>query len=172
MRPLVTAEQMRIVEQSFVDGGGDLDWLMLQAGMQVASRIPAGKPVLFLVGPGNNGGDALIAASVVEERGDDAKAYLYKRTSGPEQAIKADDDADCSKLREELDRAGVVVDGLLGIGRKRPVEGQLAQIIDAANESACRRIAVDLPTGVDADTGAVETVGFRADATVTLGLAK
>jgi hydroxyethylthiazole kinase-like uncharacterized protein yjeF len=173
MRPLVTGDEMRVVEQRFVDAGGDLDWLMRQAGMQVASRVPPGKAVLILAGPGNNGGDALVAGSILRERGDRVHVYTYKRAGGSvPDAVVAEDDTDQVSLTMELQRADVLIDGLLGIGRRRPIEGALRHIIEAANAAPAHRIAVDLPTGVDADSGDVETVAFRAHVTVTLGFGK
>jgi len=173
VRPLVTTAEMRAIEQSFVEAGGDLDSLMRQAGMEVASRVPAGKPVLILAGPGNNGGDALIAATILRERGEPVRVYTYKRApSDDSSVVRTEDDGDLAALSAELERCDVVVDGLLGTGRRRPVADRLAAIIDRANDASAFRVAVDLPTGVDADTGDVETVALRAGLTVTLGFGK
>jgi ADP-dependent NAD(P)H-hydrate dehydratase / NAD(P)H-hydrate epimerase len=171
--PLVTAEEMRTVEHAFVQRGGDLDWLMQQAGMQVASRVPGSQRTLVLAGPGNNGGDALVAASILEQRGDEVSVYTYKReTVEGLPGVRSEEDSDLSLLKHRLERASVVVDGLLGTGRRRSVEDRLKEIIEGANGSETQRIAIDIPTGVDADTGTVETVAFRANLTVTLGFGK
>ena len=174
MIPLVTAEQMRRIEEEFVRSGGDLGWLMGRAGMEVASRIAGGRRVLILAGPGNNGGDGLAAARIIRERGDEVFVYTFKREPAEEFAnARTEDDPNLDILRRQADRANEIVDGLLGIGRARKIEGRLADIIETANSAqGARRIAIDIPTGVECDSGAVETVSFRADSTVTLGLGK
>lgn len=174
MRPLLTAGEMRAVEEAFVSRGGELARLMNQAGMEVASRTPSGARTLVLAGPGKNGGDALAAARILRERGDEAGAYTFMRDSLEDlPGRRAETDGDLSGLRAALEHAEVVVDGLLGAGRRRPVEGRLADIINHANAAAqTHRIAIDIPTGVDPDSGSVEGVAFQADLTVTLGFAK
>lgn len=174
MRPLVTAEEMRQAEADFVEAGGDLAWLMRQAGMQVASRIPSDRRTIVLVGPGNNGGDGLATATLLKERADDVFVYTYKREPPLDLlSTSSESDQDLEELRRLLERADVVVDCLLGTGRRRPVQDTLAGIIEMVNQTELvRRIAVDIPTGVDPDAGAVATVAFRADTTITLGLGK
>jgi NAD(P)H-hydrate epimerase len=175
---------MRRAEAEFVETGGDLAWLMRQAGMQVASRIPSDRRTIVLVGPGNNGGDGLATATLLKERADDVFVYTYKREPPLDlPSTSSESDQDLEELRRHLERADIVVDCLLGIGRRRPVENSLANIIEMVNQaqSAWRvgespqsisRIAVDVPTGVDTDSGAVATVAFRADTTISLGLGK
>lgn len=174
MISLVTAEQMRAVEREFEARGGDLNWLMLQAGLQVAARISGGKRVLVLAGPGNNGGDALVAASTLRQRGDDVFVYTYKRESTEGlPGTRSEEDTALTTLRYHLERCSLVVDGLLGTGRRRPVADLLKDIIEAVNGTdGLHRIAIDVPTGVDADSGAVESVAFRADVTTSLGFGK
>lgn len=174
MIPLVTADEMRDAEQAFVASGGSLSDLMTRAGAQVAARIDSPGLVLILAGPGNNGGDGLATARVLRGRGQEAFVYTYRRDAEKElPSIRSEDDTNLDILRQELDRADVIVDGLLGIGRKRPIEDVLAKVIELVNNiPVARRIAIDIPTGIDADTGEVETVAFRADLTVTLGLGK
>lgn len=174
MIPLLTSDEMRAAEETFVERGGNLNALMERAGREVAARIDAGARTLILLGPGNNGGDGLAAARTLTERGQDVSLYSYKREPASEiPSLRTEDDDDLQVLRREVHHSKVLVDGLLGVGRRRPVEGRLAEIISTANEAgSCRRLAIDIPTGVDADTGAVQTLAFKADLTVTLGFAK
>ncbi len=174
MTPLVTAEEMRRIESAFQETG-DLDVLMRRAGEAVASRITRGKRVLVLAGPGNNGGDALVAAATLANRGQSVSVYGYKRerSDGVDISVHASSDPDQSKLQRLLHQSDVIVDGLLGTGRNRKVQDVLAAIITTVNGSEDKeRLAIDIPTGVDADTGAVESVAFRASTTLSMGFGK
>lgn len=175
MIPLVTSEEMRKAESAYAQMGGDLTALMRRAGREIASRIAGGSGTLILAGPGNNGGDGIEAARILAERGDSVFVYSYRRDDAPEgvPAARFEDDQELSLLKRELRNATVVVDGLLGTGRRRPIEGPLAEIITTVNEATgVLRVAIDIPTGVDADTGAVDGAAFRAGITVTLGFGK
>lgn len=191
---LVTADQMRGIEQRAVDAGISLDDLMEAAGLAVAQEVwlslgvVAGRRVLVLCGPGNNGGDGLVAARHLADWESDVAVYmLASRDDADPNLAKvrelnvpvfvAGDDADFATLQQALDGAELVVDALLGIGRTRPIEGALAEILRRVGVARGRRtppqvIAVDLPTGVDGDSGAADPLAVRADMTVTFGFAK
>lgn len=193
---LVTTAQMRALEQAAVDAGATWDGLMEQAGWGVAQEAlrllgpVAGRRVLILVGPGNNGGDGLVVARHLHDAGALVTLYLWRRR-GPEgdanwqrcraRAIRetlAEADPRQTTLRDLAQEADLVVDALLGMGISRPLEGELAAIVEtvnavrAARPSALRVLAVDLPTGVNSDTGAVDSTAIRADVTVATGLPK
>ncbi len=187
---LVTAEEMRRAEQAAVDAGDTWEGLMERAGQAVAREVLArvkkrGGRVLLLVGPGNNGGDALVAGRHLIEAGHRVVAYLWNRGRGsPDRLvevleekggriIQADADAGLATLRRELGEADGVVDGLLGMGLARPIEGLLRDIVEEVNRvSGPLVVAVDLPTGVHADTGQILGTAVRAAVTVTMGWAK
>ena len=191
---LVTSAQMRALEDQAVEAGTSLDALMEEAGLAVAQEawltlgVVAGRRVLVLAGTGNNGGDGLVAARHLADW--DAEVIVYLLAPRPQgdpkvaQLIErgvaitaADADEGGSVLRQSLDGAELIVDALLGTGRSRPIEGALAAILrplQARMEAARppKIIAVDLPTGVDADSGHADALAVRADLTVTFGLAK
>ncbi len=190
---LVTSDQMRALEQAAVDAGASFDDLMEQAGLAVAQEVwlslgvVSGRRVLVLVGPGNNGGDGLVAARHLVDFDADVCVYLLR--ARPEDAnleqlqarnitvFSADDDPGFERLQDALDGAEVVVDALLGIGMARPVDGALAEILRRLRAStdgprAPKVFAVDVPTGVDADTGHADDLAVMADQTVTFGAAK
>ncbi|MEX2226794.1 MAG: NAD(P)H-hydrate dehydratase [Dehalococcoidia bacterium] len=189
---LVTSAQMRALEQQAVDAGTSLDALMEAAGLAVAQEVwlsrgvVAGRRVLVLVGPGNNGGDGLVAARHLAEWDADVAVYMSgarddeKLTlvrAGSAAVFVAADDHDYATLQEALEGAEVVIDALLGIGRARPIEGTLAEILSRVRASRERPrppqvIAMDVPTGVDADTGRADALALRADMTITFGLGK
>lgn len=189
---LVTTAQMRALEGAAVAAGATWEGLMEQAGWGVAQEAlsllgaPAGRAVLVLVGPGNNGGDGLVVARHLHDAGARVTIYLFGRR-GPEgdpnwQRCRARDIAECpaaddeghAELRALLAGADLAIDALLGAGAARPVAGELAAIVAAVNESAPRPpvLAVDLPTGVDPDSGAARGAAIRADLTVATGLLK
>jgi NAD(P)H-hydrate epimerase len=185
---------MRALEQAAVDAGTSIGALMESAGLAVAQEVwmmlgvVAGRRILVLCGPGNNGGDGLVAARHLAAWDADVVVYLLA-PRGEEDAnlaqvralgvplFVADDDPAYERLQRALDGAEIVVDALLGTGRSRPIDGTLADIlrrIDAARGRAVppRIVAVDLPTGIDSDAGHADPLAVHADLTVTLGLAK
>jgi NAD(P)H-hydrate epimerase len=197
---LVTAEEMRAIEARAAERGETGPVLMDRAARRVAAvvaeRLPRtagrGPRVLVLVGPGNNGGDGLWAARYLRERGVEATAYLWHRAGSPDAAlagaeegdvpiVRAAEDADGARLAALLDEAAAVVDALLGFGLQRDITGELAAIIATVQGAVERRagtahplpvFAVDIPTGVDSDTGRVRGVALPAQVTITLGVAK
>ncbi len=178
---LVTPEQMRSIERRCVDQGMTLERLMQNAGTALAAKADqmAGHgPILILVGPGNNGGDGLVAAELLAARGRQVSVYTFKRDGAAPfegYAVRAEDDLDRSTLRLLTATSALIVDALLGIGRSRPVEGELLTIVGCANTSRgalTRALAVDIPTGVDADTGTVLGEAFQANGTLCMGFAK
>ncbi len=136
-----------------------------------------GARVVLLVGPGDNGGDALYAGALLAARGARVEAY-YLRACHPEgmAALRAGG----GRIRAVLDTtrieaADLVVDGLLGLGGRgglRPDYHWLAHAAAALRAAGAPVVAVDLPSGVDADTGAVTGEAVAADVTVTFGCLK
>ena len=191
---LVTAAQMRDLEQRAVGEGVSLDTLMENAGLAVAQEawlslgIVEGRQVLVIAGPGNNGGDALVAARHLAEWDADVTVYAPLGRPGGDEKLAMLRDGNISFIAGEgdvtpdaaagaLDACELVIDGLLGTGRSRAIEGALADVLRRLRAAQERPrppkvIAIDLPTGVDADSGAVDALAVLADQTVTLGLAK
>jgi ADP-dependent NAD(P)H-hydrate dehydratase / NAD(P)H-hydrate epimerase len=142
-------------------------------------RSLAGVLFVIVAGPGNNGGDGFVVARHLSARGakvrvfgsvreadyhGDAQAALFamEAVGVPLERMPAP-----AELKAELQRADIVVDALLGTGADRPVEGELAGVIRGINESGARVIALDIPSGLDADTGAELGVAVHAVHTVT-----
>ena len=139
----------------------------------VAGKLPFvyGGRVLLLVGGGNNGADALWAGTWLRRRGASVVAVL---TGSPEQvALRAFLAAGGSiGSTEAFEGADAIVDGLVGIGGRGALRADAAHLARRANEADAWVIAVDVPSGVEADTGAVEGDAIRADLTVTFGSLK
>ena len=147
-------------------------------------------PVVILCGPGNNGGDGLVIARSLLEGAVLARVVLVGGAERLERAsadVRAnarrwrdlgcalesvESEEDVERLAPDLERAPLVVDALFGTGLTRPLEGVFAGVIEAANRSGAPILAVDLPSGLDADTGEVLGTAVRAARTVSFVAAK
>ncbi|MGB0853365.1 MAG: NAD(P)H-hydrate dehydratase [Pikeienuella sp.] len=195
---LVTAAQMRAIEQTAINSGATTGGeLMERAGRGVVDAIFKHRPdlvaerseVVVLCGPGNNGGDGFVIARLLSEKGCDVRVYLC----GNEEKLPPDAAENCRLWRvlgdvlpiEDLGvfdllrgNARLVVDALFGTGMKRPLPGHIADLANAwgALDETAKwgfLVSVDVPSGLDSDSGRViGDAAFRADLTVTFGWAK
>ncbi|HOX22087.1 MAG TPA: NAD(P)H-hydrate epimerase [Elusimicrobiales bacterium] len=191
--PIVTAAQMRAIDRLAIEKYGLPGWkLMENAGRSIATEILLetqnlhAKGCVIMCGRGNNGGDGLVCARCLKAAGIPTIAYVSPaslgnyselctvnlekaKTLGLEvRELKAGDSA----FEEALKNSACVVDALLGTGVKGAPEELYAYAINAANASGARIAAVDIPSGLDADTGAAHSPCIKAAITYTLGLAK
>jgi hydroxyethylthiazole kinase-like uncharacterized protein yjeF len=144
-----------------------------EAAAACALQLRSGTaPVLVFAGPGNNGGDALVLARVLHKHGVPV-ALVF---AGEASKLPTDAHAAYEKLIAAgmvIHRAvpaghfSLVVDGLFGIGLSRPIEGEWAALIERINQFAGPVLALDLPSGLDADTGQIHGVAVRASHTAT-----
>jgi ADP-dependent NAD(P)H-hydrate dehydratase / NAD(P)H-hydrate epimerase len=188
---LVTAAQMRELDRLAIHErgipGGEL---MESAGLAVAeaavnfvAQIPD-HPIVVVCGKGNNGGDGFVAARLLavwgfpvqvvlaakgEEVTGDARHNLLRLT---EVSLEVVEVTDAAAVRPLLQPAPLIIDALLGTGLTGEVRGLAAGLIQAMNDSGRPVLAVDLPSGLHADTGAVLGVAVQATVTVTMGLPK
>ncbi|TFV65850.1 UNVERIFIED_ORG: NAD(P)H-hydrate dehydratase [Bacillus sp. AZ43] len=136
-----------------------------------------GRRVALLVGGGNNGGDALFAGALLAGRGARVTAVLLRPDRAHPAGLAALRRAGGTTCLPDtagpaLDRADLVLDGVLGIGGRGGLRPDAAALAERAGSSAALTVAVDVPSGVDADTGAVEGAAFPAMHTVTFGAVK
>jgi NAD(P)H-hydrate epimerase len=162
--PVISVAQMREWEKVTWALGIKEDAVMRQAGQAVARLAEQltrpGDFVLLLAGKGHNGDDAAYAHDFLRER-----RRELMRVVDPEIAL-------AELPRQLTPKPALVVDGLFGIGLNRPLSGAWMKLIDALNESGCRVLAVDTPSGLSADTGLPLDVAVRAQVTISLGAAK
>jgi ADP-dependent NAD(P)H-hydrate dehydratase / NAD(P)H-hydrate epimerase len=189
--PLVlTAEQMRGADRGAVEALGLPSLLLMEnAGRGVAELVAARGVagwVAVVCGAGANGGDGFVIARHLARSGFDARVLLCAsraRITGDaalmlgalERAGGSVEDGDAwdeARWRLALAGARVVVDAIFGIGLRDDVTGVPAAALAAMNATSADKIAVDIPSGLEADTGRVRGVAFRADVTATMGARK
>jgi hydroxyethylthiazole kinase-like uncharacterized protein yjeF len=192
---LVSVSEMKAIEQEADASGLTYAEMMENAGRGLAEIIldemadEEGLEVLGLVGPGNNGGDTLVALGQLANEGFKTRAYLIKRKAKGDELIKrlediggeivlADDDKEFSMLSAFLESADILLDGVLGTGIKLPLKADIAEVLNAVNTTLDELdvepmvIAVDCPSGVDSDTGEAADECIPADLTVTMAAVK
>ena len=191
---IVTADQMREIESRSERAGVSTDALMENAGLAVAKTARrmagplAGVPVVVLVGPGNNGGDGLVTARHLARWGASVTAYLCRDRPTPDPKLDAAaqagvavvrpfEDPDLARLDRLLHSAHLALDAILGTGRARPIRGRFEDILGSLSEARrqnprLRLLAMDLPTGLNSDTGEVDPACVTPDVTVSLGYPK
>jgi hydroxyethylthiazole kinase-like uncharacterized protein yjeF len=177
-QPVLTAAQMRAAEDRAIAAGASVTTLMELAGEGVAQwvhRLAAGREVLILCGPGNNGGDGYVAARILAARGMQVRvaALAEPRTPAAAQA-RAAFAGPVEPLPDPLaPPAPVFVDALFGTGLARALDADVAATLHALTQSAALSIAVDLPSFAASDTGADICSGSHGfDVTLALGALK
>ncbi|GJE56329.1 MULTISPECIES: NAD(P)H-hydrate dehydratase [Methylobacterium] len=176
---LITVAAMRRVDETAIAGGVPGYALMQAAGAAVAdrvrTRVPAGGRVLILCGPGNNGGDGFVAGRLLSDGG----LPVVLRLLGDISALSGDAAlaaADWTRAGHAVEAAGaagdfsgfdVIVDAIFGAGLTRDIDGEARALIEAIGRSDTPVVAVDVPSGLDGDSGEIRGVAVSAVETVT-----
>lgn len=191
---LVTGSQMADMDRRAVQEMGvpGLD-LMENAGRAVFERARrmlstcCGGKAVVVCGQGNNGGDGFVVARYLRAQGVEVVAFLVGRRDAVrgdarahlERALglgipvkEVTGETELGTVAQEVSRAALIVDAVLGTGMKGAVRGLAADVIGRMNASGRPILSVDLPSGVNADTGQVDGPCVRAQVTVTFGLPK
>lgn len=190
---VVTAAEMRAIDKAAVEQYGIPEIILMEhAGVALAEHAwhlvngSTRRRVVIFVGKGNNGGDGCVAARHLHNRGATVRIILIDARDKLGRA--------CARQLEMVERLGIeiiqltkqterkvhfhtaaadlVIDALLGTGARGAPKGAVRSAIEMINEAATKVLAADLPSGVDADTGAVAGVAVRADETVTFAMPK
>jgi hydroxyethylthiazole kinase-like uncharacterized protein yjeF len=190
---LVTASEMRELDRRAIQELGIPSLVLMENAGRTTYRIlrrefpaPAGE-VAVVAGRGNNGGDGFVVARYLANAGLPVVVFLL----GPRDKLGGDarvnfeilgqlgvevvgvlSDADLNPTVHRLAKAGLIVDALLGTGLNSPVQGLMAALIERINHLRVKVLAVDIPTGLSADTGEVLGVVLKAAVTVTYGWPK
>jgi NAD(P)H-hydrate epimerase len=180
--PVLTRKQSREVDRIAMEDYGIPGIVLMENAARgiaraVLERFPEGS-IAVACGPGNNGGDGFAAARHLRNAGRNVRLHLVR----PPQSYPASSDAGINlavaramglELREDADFSGarVILDALFGTGLREEVRGpyrDVIEAIDAAREAGAAVVAVDLPSGLDADSGVVLGVAVQADLTVSM----
>ena len=190
---LVSVQEMLSIEKEADASGLSYAAMMESAGRGLAALLDdldlEGSPrdIAALVGPGNNGGDALVALAELAASGWTASAYLVHRgedhlvermRKAGGRVLTLTQDENSSQLSDLIHSAAILVDGLLGTGAKPPITGDIAAVLERTEillQQLTRPpyvVAVDCPSGMDCDTGEVPEHCIPADLTVTMAAVK
>lgn len=198
---LVTSQQMRAIDKAAIEGYGIPGVVLMenagravaQAAAQMASATAPDAHILVVCGRGNNGGDGFVAARHLRNQGRSVYDGELSRTVEVCLLVEADElsgdaavnyniarqmdltikeSAQAEELGASLEAADLVIDAILGTGISGEVRGVARMAIEAINQANLPVIAVDIPSGVSADTGAILGEAIKAERTLTFGLAK
>ena len=193
MKVSLSKEMREIDKVSLEQYGLPAVVLMENAGHRVAEALVtlikgvAGKTICVLAGSGNNGGDALCAARHIQNMGAKVKLFLagddthfseaamvmYRALNAMNIEMHSlESDRDWDRLHFALKFADGALDGMLGTGFEGELRKKNLRIIEELNNASCPVLAIDIPSGVEADTGKISTVAVKADMTLALGLPK
>ena len=192
---LVTADEMRSLDRLTIEGGTPGHVLMERAGqgatevlLQCVPRLcRRGSRALIVAGKGNNGGDGFVIARLLKKRGARVEVALlgragdvagdalrnlraYQRLRGT--LFEVTDDTALIRLAKSAGTADAIVDAIFGTGLKHEVHGLPAAAIEIINACGAPVLAVDIPSGLDADSGRPLGAAVQAEATATFGCAK
>lgn len=191
---IALAKEMRKIDQRTVEEYGIPALLLMEnAGRQVTEVLAdllhgfVGKKICILAGSGNNGGDALVAARHIENQGAQVRVFMVGNGEHLTDGVKLHRDIllkmgiqvhmleterDWDKFQVAIRFADGVVDGMMGTGFTGELRESIVRIINLVNSLEKSVVSVDIPTGVEADTGAIPAYAIQASATVTFGLPK
>jgi len=190
---LVTGAQMARIDRGAIERGVTGVELMASAGRAGARVLHdlvggfPGKRIVVLCGKGNNGGDGFVIADLAASAGasvstfllalkdqvaGDARHHLDRARKNGLEIEEILESKDLERIRTALSRASAAVDALLGTGIRGGPRGLVAGAIESLRDTACPILAVDVPSGLDADTGRAEGPCAAATRTVTFGLPK
>ncbi len=187
-----TVEQMHNLDKRAIEKYGIEEKLLMENAAHALYFVilknmgsVRGKKFVAFAGPGNNGGDAITLSRKLFSNGADVKIYLM---SSPEKykgaarmnyeiaekiGIQIENfEGDNALVRMSVETADAVIDGILGTGISRDVEGKYAEAIGIINESAKLVFSVDIPSGINGNTGKIMGTAVKADYTATFGLPK
>ena len=179
---VVTAQQMREIEGRIFEAGMPVAALMEKVAGLISRRIQELYPrsllrrVGVLVGPGHNGGDALVVARELYFQGYDVLIYrpiskLKELTASHAQYAESLGIPVYEQILP-LYQCDLIIDGLFGFGQTRSLEGEIAGAIDQLNQWSQPIVSIDLPSGIHTDSGEVLRIAVRATHTLCLGLWK
>ncbi len=189
----VTAHEMRRIDEHAIQEYGIPSLILMENAGIVCTRevlkiAKARKPsVAIFSGKGNNGGDGFVVARHLANKGLEPVVFFFQKPAEMKpdpltnfrilekmkvKLIDCSEKLDRAKVLKIMKKSGAIVDALFGTGLSKPIVGSFRKAIETINDSKLPVIAVDIPSGLNADTGEVMGVCVRAKVTVALGLPK
>lgn len=181
MIPVVTGKQMKMLDENTITKKGMPSLVLMErAALAVVSEVEEHlvcRRILVVCGSGNNGADGVAVARILHLKGYAVDVYL----AGEKQSFTENMKQQCLIAENYnvnfvtnlwISEYTVVIDALFGVGLSRPVEGEVADLIQRINQSRVPVVSVDMPSGICSDTGAVLGCGIRAHRTVTFAYGK
>lgn len=184
MKKIVTAKEMKRLDADTIEKMGVLSLVLMErAALKTAEEIrkhmtdEEREKILVVCGSGNNGGDGIAIARILHLQGIAASFFLLgsedKMTQETRRQLEIARNYGVSEVNKlQADEYTTIVDAIFGVGLTRPIEGRYKDVIKEMNRAAAWKVAVDIPSGVDADTGQELGIAFRADLTVTFAFRK
>ena len=183
MKYLVNSREMRLYDKNTTEAYKVPSLLLMEqaareAFLEIEKRIVGIKPILIVCGTGNNGGDGLAIARLLKLKGYEIEAVLIgdkkkctKQNSLQQEILQA---YGC-EIYEKIPlhhSYQMIIDAIFGVGLTRNIEGSYREVIEQLNEMDAYKVAIDISSGVSADTGAILGVAFQADLTITFAFDK
>ncbi|MCH5163058.1 MAG: NAD(P)H-hydrate dehydratase [Clostridiales bacterium] len=181
MKFVLTANEVREAERKAMGDGVTLSALKMRAALAVADELTPrasieGAKTAVFCGGGNNGADGLLTAARLHSTGCAVEAYLvYPDANGIAEEVAAAKSigVPVKKASEYRGDASIIVDAIFGFGLNRDIDGAAADIIGRLNvQDGAFKVAIDIPSGIDPDSGEVRGIAFKADATITFSCIK
>lgn len=191
---IATAQQMRAIDEQAIKQYGIPEIVLMEnAGVSVAKSVDqvigkiGGKKICIFAGKGNNGGDGFVAARHLSNQGAKVKVYIIGDMQKIQGAAKVNleilqkmcievlpllSERDWDKVKIALTLSDCLIDALIGTGFKNQLQTEMEKVINMMNDIGKPIIAIDLPSGVEANTGKVPVTAIKATLTVSLGLTK
>lgn len=172
-------EELSIPEEILMENAGLASYFVLSREVSIS-----GQKCAIICGTGNNGGDGLVVARCLHANGAEVKVFLAGDANRFTGAAKKNFEIirkfpieirhveSASAIRSEIMHSGIIVDALLGTGLDREVSGLYRDLILLMNESSKKILSLDIPSGINGDTGEIMGAAVRADYTVAYGLPK
>lgn len=177
---VVSARRMAELEREAIKRGASAEFFMKRAGAGIAEvirELKISKNIFLLLGKGNNGGDLLSFSNILLGEGFSIRGYLFFKEEGLSPLFSKELSLFKRRGGEIVDSLDVrdddiVVDGIFGIGFKGALPDHIVEALEYINSLKNYRIAVDISSGIDTETGRVGSVAFLADMTIFLGAGK
>ena len=190
MKKLLNSKQMKECDKYTSEHFGVQPVVLMErAALSTSDAMVAycglgrGKRVLVMCGTGNNGADGLALARILYENSIPVSFYVPQKDGKHSELFDlqkkilenygvCEVSADKKITVADLEEYDIIVDALFGIGLSRPLSDDICELIEKVNAARAVRVSMDIPTGINADTGALMGEAFKADLTVTFGFAK